>query len=849
MSIPDNRVTILRLNLFLVFFEGVVAVWMLVKSPSEIQSVVLVNYSLPRLILLSIVFTLLLVMAVLFFRSFRVDWLEQGSGKFIDLAINRSSTFWSLLVSGGMMFFLVFASGHVLGSFAPYRERLYPILIWFALISLQAIAGLIFIRGMGSGLFHLYRESLYSSGVILGLFMFLIVFISLTKTGLSPDPIYWQGPGVPILLYQVIIALVPGLLFQLVLIRFDGVGRTRIELVVCIGLWLLAGILWWNQPARTSYNSLAPDYPNFQSYPFGDAILYDTVAHQFLTGTSMPNDFWVKPLYTLFLAFLHGFSGENYLLLILLQIVILAVIPVLVYLLVSLMGNRPAGVVAGLLVIFRERNAIVLSNVIQVSHLKLLLSDVFSMGLVVLLLWILLRWSQKPGERRHTLLIVGGVLSLLILTRGHPILLFPLIAGILLLVKFPTRGQRWQGMVYFTLGTALALIPWIWRIYETSGRFAIQSPVSPYSANLAGLYSFTPDLADPEAFTTTITSQTLEQFDSQRKQIVDFMIQHPDEVFRFVSAHYFHNVIYSYIYLPQSFRIESLRSYVATEPFWGLWKGALSAQGWILLCLNILFISLGIGSAWRKHGFPALVPLLIGMGYNASVSVGRISGWRFILPADWITLIYLSIGLIQGAYMIGYILNRVVRDVSVRDYKDPLIGKSSTCWVGTVGFAVLFLSIGSTVTYGNQLFSGRYPAKSVQRVADEYLTITQSIGRSFSEKELTDFIQNGHGKAVYGQAIYPYFLKENSGPINHYWPAYKPRPYNRVVFYLVSSESLNVVLPVPSPDFIFPDGADVIVLGCSDENGDMDAVSVLIMGDSPTPYTRDPLPPLICPLP
>jgi hypothetical protein len=200
-------------------------------------------------------------------------------------------------------------------------------------------------------------------------------------------------------------------------------------------------------------------------------------------------------------------------------------------------------------------------------------------------------------------------------------------------------------------------------------------------------------------------------YDRLHQQVLDFVIQHPDEVIRFVSAHYFHNVIYSYIYLPQAFRIESLRAYVSTEPFWGPWQGGLSTQNWMLLFLNMALIALGIGTAWRKNPYLALVPLVVGMGYNASVSVGRISGWRFILPADWITLVYYSLGLVQVIHLMSFLVSRSPQAEPSAEEPQSLRTVFPQL-IRITGFAALFLLIGLAVPYGNEIFSGRYPEKT-----------------------------------------------------------------------------------------------------------------------------------------
>jgi hypothetical protein len=97
--------------------------------------------------------------------------------------------------------------------------------------------------------------------------------------------------------------------------------------------------------------------------------------------------------------------------------------------------------------------------------------------------------------------------------------------------------------------------------------------------------------------------------------------------------------------------------------------------------------------------------------------------------------------------------------------------------------------------------------------------------------------------------LYPAFYKADAGAFNYYWPSYQPRPYKRVVFYLLGPQSVGVILPAKSPPASFPDGAGVIVLGCKAETGVVQAVVVLITGDKPILYNRDPASDPACPVP
>jgi hypothetical protein len=166
-----------------------------------------------------------------------------------------------------------------------------------------------------------------------------------------------------------------------------------------------------------------------------------------------------------------------------------------------------------------------------------------------------------------------------------------------------------------------------------------------------------------------------------------------------------------------------------------------------------------------------------------------------------------------------------------------------------MGYAIIFFLIGAAVPYGDRLFAGRHPEKPAEQLVDEYVKAASGLSQPYSDDDLARFLGQDRARILYGQAIYPYYLEADRGPINHAWPAYKPRPYNRLVIYLSGPVSANVILPLTSSDFDFPDGAEVIVLGCVNDLGDIEASSVLIQGDASVLFLREPQPELTCPFP
>jgi len=846
---PDQKhiTSIFRLNLAFALAGGLLAFWSYISEPSEPDSAIFLGFSYSRLALIVLVLFLWFAIAILLFSSFRNSWRTQSIEKFLAGLENQKGVLWISSLWLAIVYGFLFLSDHQLGALASYRERLLPILLWLAVLAIQFIIFVIYIRGIHPEAFREHRSVLIASLVVLILFGLLTLGIALTRIGLTPDAVYWQEPGTPISLQQVFLAVVAGIFLSLLLERTKFGRSARLDVIVSLVLWGLACAIWFNQSADLTWFSMEPAAPNYQSYPFSDALVYDHAARGYLIGKPISSDFWIKPLYSFFLTTLHALAGENYTFLISLQVIFLAAIPVLAYLLVTSLGSRPAGLVMALLLILREDNALMLSNVIQVSHVKLLLSDVFAMGLMVLLLWAFFHWVEKPGERRVMPVMLGGVLSLLVLTRGHPILLLPFLLCVVYLVPVPRFRLRWEAVVLTLSGFSITLLPWLWRNYELTGKPAFQHTDSAYSAQISNIYSSTPRPLDPENLPARYSGESdSAYYDRLQKQAIRFTLDHPDQVAGFISAHYFHNLIFSYIYLPHSFRIENIRDYVKTEPFWGAWQGDLSAEGQILFLINLSMMALGFGYLWKKYKYLAFVPLFLGLGYNLSVSVGRLSGWRFILPADWITLIYYAAGLMQFYSLFRSFVNRGANFVPQENGTPDTIRPLQR--LPLAGCTLFFLALSVAPTKGHLLFSQRYPDRSVAQLKEDYHKAASVIPASIPSSSLDEFLSMDGAAIVYGQAQNPYFQAAEHEELDgvwsvfYFWPHYRPQPFPRLIFNLNGPVSAGIVLPMESAPSSFPDGADVIVIGCRTESGEVNAAAVLIQGDTPIQYVSEPFP-------
>lgn len=823
---------VFRLSLGLAFVEGLFVFWKYIQTPSESATAVLLGFSPLRLAILAGVGFGLLFIGYLFVSAFQSRWWDQRYGQLVGRLLEGTGIFWFLVTSLAISYDLVFSTDAYLGFISGYRERLFPILIWFAVIVLQLALGWLYVRAVELQYFENSRNVFVPAGLALLCLFLVLIFIAVTRVGLTPDAVYWQEAGVPLLFVQVLLVLGLGFLLHLLFVKRNLAGNQKVDTVIFISIWVIAFAVWASQTARPAYNMLEPAPPNFQAYPFGDAMLYDVSAQNVLLGNPIPADFWAKPLYSFFLSILHLVAGSNYSLISLLQVAFLALIPSCVYLLTKTLGGSLAGILAAALVILREWNAIRLSNVIQVSHVKLLLSDVFAMGGMVLLTWLTLHWLEKPSARRQIPIAAGGALGLLILLRGHPVLIVPFLYGIGCVFLWRKGPLLRDGILKVTIGLLLVMAPWFWHTYDLTGRFAFQDTTSSFATKDEFVQSY--------AGEDNVTS-----YGNFEVQIVQQALTHPMEVAGFVSAHYVHNTVFSYIFLPQSFQLESLRSYVKRLPFWGNWVGELSVESAILLFIHLSILALGLGAAWRRSRGLIFVPLIIGAAYNLSVAVSRRSGWRFIQPADWVTLVFYAIGLVQ-VILIVYALVRKTLDRTVdtqtpeHDVRSPLHASIMA------GLPFLIVAVGLVTVH--EAFPLAYPPKDQSALVQMYQA---AQGASTLEAgQIKQFLQQPDATIMYGEAVYPIYFKANAGALNYSWMSFAPQPYKRLAFYVLGPQPAGVIWATASSPDVFPDGAQVIVLGCKNDSGNVEALSIAVTGTDPQlVYNRDPIPPLACPLP
>ena len=850
----------------------------ILQNPSEPQSAFLWGYSLPRLILgvgillPMIIFGALSILLALDKNKRQLFWQWAFEGK--------SGVFWTWFCAG-LSFFSgigVAIPSYRLGSLAYVFFYLRPILYWlFFLSALFLIIALIGRNGVHrSPLLESLRfdsEALKFSVSTLLLFVFLSLIIAYTGLGIRLSEDRWYGAGIPILPQQLFLSLA-----ALAVIFLVASKRTALpsDYLMFLAIWLISALAWAGTPLQRSYFMPGPYYPNRQFYPFSDAALFDLGSQFALIGQGILNgQFFNRPLYIAFLVYLHGLVGQDYDRLLAFQAAIYAVLPALMYLLGKELLGRWLGLLLAILTLWRGVNAIWLSPWVDTSGPKMMLTDFPTTIVLVIFTLLVMRWVKEPARSLQQAIWAGGMVGLGVMLRTHALLLIFLLIFLAMVVIRSSFQRRLLIAGFMVLAMFITTLPWDVRNYQRGGPFLgvyfvqIQSVLNERYFDLRApeqqlplneihkLVAFTGFRGGHETFQDIEPPLTSHASNSYAKpSLASLKGQNPAVVEKiptfltFVTSHFLHNLITSIFILPHSFSFDDLRSLVKTEaPFWKAeWHGTLSGGSAVFLSIYLVLISLGIGYAWHRNKWIGLIPLLVFVIYNTSNALARTSGGRYIVPIDWVVLVYFVIGAAQVFHWLQIAFG--LKQGNLRADQDAVlialqVDRLPCSAIGRT-FAAL-LVIGALVPLSEHLYPRRY-SPSMQ---EQNLLLLQERGllqrAGLDETDIQTFLQSSKAVVSHGRVLYPRFYLQGDGETPRSYP-YHPLDYPRLAFMLIGADGEHgIVLPILKSPRYFPHAADVVVLACRDSSG-TNALAVFILDEKNIYYMRQPNVPLRCPV-
>ena len=635
----------------------------------------------------------------------------------------------------------------------------------------------------------------------------IIIFVSMTGavifalfTGIGLDPISgtFYRQGVSLLEGHLILPLL--VLYPLFGI-FTGIsertpkGKFRKILPAAAAVLLWAGAVYFWQTTLfegRSYFAPASRPPNFNFYPASDAENYDLLAQSLLLGNGFRNGLTVvRPLYAAFLALLHWIFGNNYMHLTNGQIMLLALIPVLVFLVGKHLRHPSAGLLAAVWVIWREIYSIRLTPFVQVSNSRLLMSDLPTMLIVLGVLFSAVHWT----DGRHCslkALICGGLIGVSMLLRTQCFVLIPAV-WLIYIISGKNSPVKWRSVLLSALGLFLVFAPWtMWGKFHPNTTVNTEVSEGNY---LLSLYRNAAGETDPDT------------------GLADIIRNHPAETFRAVGSHFLNNEISSLLILPVRLLkpVETEQLFYEENLFWYRENARETiAKNTGLILVYITVITFGTVSVFRKAGFPGLAPLIFHLAYNLGNAFAMTSGFRFVLPVDWIILLYFAFGCTA---LLSFICRVTMIDGSNKPF-EPVEERADSRLSPFIYAAVVLalLVTGAILPCCEALIPKRFEPKTEAEIAAEWKTLSPNaeyILRAYDEKDLV-FLK--------GRAFYPRFYKANEGDSGGSSSAKRGLDSDRLVWMFHDSRVNVLSCPL--------DAAQVSAIGLSPVPDPMDIIAV-----------------------
>jgi hypothetical protein len=844
--------------------EGILAVYFMAREPSEAENALAFGLSSQRLLIVlgALIVSILFIVVAGAHISGLLTWNKIINRKPGLIRYWLASAFVLEII---VIQFLFLVPEYYFPVFSEYLLRLKPIFAWLFLILAQTIISLFYLKGLEPVNTKRWR-SFMPIMIALVTIMFAWGTIAITDLGIAPDELFWNEAGVPILAGQAWVAIGITFVGWFLYERFQlSTKFVPISfLLIFIGIWIVAALVWVKTPLTPSFNAPGPYLPSKDYYPFVDAALYDLGAQSAVYGKGIFWGLFIDRGFLFgFLAILHRFFGQNYLTVVNAQAAMFAIFPALLYLLGKKLHSVSVGVMAAVLATLEVSNAITAGKFIGTSHPKLMLTE-FPTGIALVLVSLFLAsWLTENKTRVYSLIGVGASIGIGILLRQNVLFMFPA----MFVLGLTVWKLRWKlalrDIVLVLAAFFITISPWMWRNQRVAGEPFFFLPHFQSVIEERYQSQIFPDQAKRAS---NLPSRALSSHPTTARMLHNNTVDLSQ--YQFIPKHFVHNIVTSVMILPPSPVLDDLRHTLDDFPYWGRMADRsfadISSSTSVFLAINLIVLSIGIGAAWKRVKFAALVPAIVFLFYNLANAFARTSGGRYIVPVDWVIYFYYAIGLIEIIQLcikaIGFHANNFFETLPSFEKEQ---GNKKLNW-GRAGLVILpFFLIVAALPIIDLTSPGARPAETTDSLLQQ-LDADSFFERSgVSKPEMEEFLKTPGATLISGRGFYPRYYSYNEGEpiLPGQLTPYTPRDFPRLVFtLLLPNGDRSVLLPIDEPRLNFPDAAKVIVGGCQvgqSQNQNtiltsylnfIDAAFVVILDEPTHVYVRVPNAPLTCPL-
>lgn len=803
-STRDRKHALAVLLWSLIAATGGAALWWSLSIPSDPKNVVWSGLSTERLLMVGLILFLMLFSGWLAWANAR----KTAVSALILRLLNDQQAVLRIILPLALM-----AVGNVLlipsarfGDWRAYFLRLQPLLVW--LFAALLLGWLYLLACFGSGWAALRtawqeqrRELLISAAVLAGFGLLWLVMV-ITGLGLVPD-IYWNEGSVPLMALQVWLALLLAGLFSVFERRFlqkkeDAKRLWYFDVFIMLLVWVITALVWQAQPMLRHYMLTEPSAPNYAYYSFSDAASYDTGARYVGLGQGINNQRATdKPFYLFVLGIFQMIAGYDYGDVILLQTIALALLPAILYRIGRLLHSRSAGVLIAALALFKEVNAMRATLDIQVSHSKLMMTEFPTALMLALTAWALLEWWHRTGGKQASAWLVwaGGLAAMAAMTRANAYVVAAGAAGMVFLSgKISWKQVKLTGL--FLMGFLLVAAPWF-----LSGR-AGRSAFVKFRFLTQARYEQTASLPDApdQVLIYPPEGETAKEDESG--------------IVWLTATHFLHNLLGTTLTFPVQLPYHDLKTTLQAPRWDSNWDGRLPADAAILMIANLAIVALGAGFARKNNTFAGWLPLVFFLAYHAANGVVRNSGSRYLVPVDWMALVYYGIGLTQLAGWFGVWAFRLDTGADAVRCSDLPVEKSVTR--SCMAAVIVLLLAGVSLPLAGALVPDRLTyldkADSQQLLSDlgfddalRHAGVDDAAWETFLADERVIIFQ--------GIAVNPRYMKGGEGMASN-WYVFGTQSYARLSFVGLGLYDAGVILPYDEDPGGFPAGSEIFAIGC-----------------------------------
>ena len=817
-SMAHNKKVVIRWLMALVILQSFLAIYAIVRIPIDPKNLTSLGITRGRLVLIAVIILLdcLVAVGLVYYEAIKT-WLYARLGaQHLYRVLQTTALFLT-----AVLWVSLWLPKYRLNTLAEEYERMRPFLLWLGIAGTELFAVL--------RIFSVEREDQNPEKIKKQTGKLFLIIFSITaviafiylcfNANISFNSGIIEPASAPITPMQLFILWALTIALYWPQQKYAFLSRPIFIAIYAVLLYLASSGLSLSVPLACKGDWVGIYPPNFTCYPDVNDAVYNVGSLYIYYGEGIFNQWFTdKPLYMLFLAGCQWLGGMHIQHEMVVQVLCLSILPVLVFLFARRLAGFPGALLAALLLIARQENAILLYSKLGGVNVRIVATEIFTAVLLVCTAWCLNKWFRKPAKAVFPL-ASGIFLGLAILTRFNAVLIVPVILFASLIYYWKAKGLGLRKLAVFCAGLALVLSPWF-LVYP-----AINPGLkNPYVQKIQNVFwDRTNSKNSPKVQKKLPAITLIDDADFDYSGALRLSVENSSEkategaergLAQQVLLHFTNNVLTTFFSLPVNSTYLDADT-LTEQSFWyrdnqPIWQKAATSENLALWCLSVALFVLGIQQSWRRWGMGGLAPLLILLGYLLGASLALTSGGRYLEPVLWAVFLYYAIGLAHVSvyliYKLGFKKNIHTSQSMERESGLNKITGTLRNWlekpvVHYSGLGLLVLAAASLA------FLQFLP----ERLPDEVSPETTQAAYGYLDGKIDQdiwnaFLQADHSVVAAGALYYPQYYSQSRFSLARGTDVFETLVLSRDHIYM--SYMWNRI------PFHITDGSQVILVGC-----------------------------------